>query len=339
MKHIYLHIFVATVAFGITGCLENMAADPNANAQNTNNQNINATVPQESTPTVMTPATVDPVAEPSLTPDPTIVDPVVPEQETPSPEASSPATTTPQVIVADNGDIYMVQGGDTILVQKADETEDEIPDYVQLSEPLPVGEAMAAPQLQLSDCKNEFWCGAKQSTTVDAGFGSTGWFFYTDESNDGDSYWSWPAKDWEGILSACNGICGMSTLGSGYLYPYMGFGFNLSENEEAVDITEWGGICVTYSTDTQMRIALHPNDDVQAEMEYNDYRVALKPGTNVTKDFKWSDFNQDRGWGVKYDRSLLLKQMVSIAFVYQDMGAGTVSSFNISKIGKLGTCK
>jgi hypothetical protein len=113
----------------------------------------------------------------------------------------------------------------------------------------------------------------------------------------------------------------------------------LTQNEGAVDITDWGGICVTYSTDTQMRIALHPSEEVQAEMQYNDYRVALKPGKNVTKDFKWSDFKQDLGWGVAYDLSTLLTQVVFIGFVYQDMGAGSASSFNISKIGKLGTCK
>jgi hypothetical protein len=336
MKNLYLNIIAATVAFGVTGCLEDMGANSNANAQNTN-----STASQEYTPVVTDPATVNPVVDSSVTPDPINVDPVVPESNTP-PVAPNTTVAEAQYFVSE-GDIYMVQGGDTILVQQSaevvdDETEDDVPDYLQLSDPLPAGEAVST-RIQLSDCKNEFWCGAKQDATIDAGFGPGEWFSYTDEPDGGDSYWTWPAEDWESIVGICNGICGVSTLGGAYMYPYMGFGFNLTKNEDAVDITDWGGICVTYSTDTQMRIALHPSEEVQAEMEYNDYRVALKPGKNVTKNFAWSDFKQDLGWGVEYDRNTLLTQVVFIGFVYQDMGAGAVSSFNISKIGKYGTCK
>ena len=176
---------------------------------------------------------------------------------------------------------------------------------------------MSASQLQPSDCKNEFWCGAKKDATIDAGFGPGEWFAYTDERDDGNSYWTWPAADWEGIVSACNGICGVSTLGPAYMYPYMGFGFFLNENHDAVDITEWGGICVTYSTDTKMRIGLHPNEEGQAAMEYNDFRVALTPGKNITKNFAWSDFKQDIGWGKAYDRDLLLTQIVELRFLLQ----------------------
>lgn len=338
MKNLYLNIIAAGVAFGVTGCLEDMGANSNANAQNTN-----STASQEYTPVVTDPATVNPIVDPLVTPDPTPdptnVDPVVPESNTPSPVAPNTTVADAQYFVSDLGDIYMVQGGDTILVQQGAETVDKIPDYLELSDPLPVGEAMAT-RLQLSDCGgNEFWCGAKQDATIDVGFDPGEWFSYTDEPDGGDSYYTWPAGDWDDIVSACNGICGKSMLGSAYMYPYMAFGFFLSSAHDAVDITDWEGICVTYSTDTQMRIALHPDEDVQADMEYNDYRVALKPGKNVTKDFKWSDFKQDLGWGVDYDRDLLLTQIVSIVFAYQDMGAGSESSFNISKIGSYGTCK
>ena len=59
----------------------------------------------------------------------------------------------------------------------------------------------------------------------------------------------------------------------------------------------------------------------------------------LQKKFTWSDFKQDIGWGKAYDRDLLLTQVVEIVFAYQDVGAGSVSSFNVSKIGKYGTCK
>ena len=339
MKNIYLKIFAATIALGITGCLEDMAANTNANTNaNANAESNSSTTPQETTPTVTPPAAENTVIDPTTTPDPLVTpDPVnVDPAGTPTEVPSTPATT-PQVIVTASGDIYMIQGGDTTLVQKGTITPYDEDDETSFT-PLVVGDAMSASQLQPSDCKNEFWCGAKKDATIDADFGPGEWFAYTDERDDGNSYWTWPAADWEGIVSACNGICGVSTLGPAYMYPYMGFGFFLTENHDAVDITEWGGICVTYSTDTKMRIGLHPNEEGQAAMEYNDFRVALTPGKNITKNFAWSDFKQDIGWGKAYDRDLLLTQIVEIVFAYQDMGAGSVSSFNISKIGKYGTC-
>lgn len=69
IKHIaekvYLNIFVAAVAFGVTGSLENLAANANANA-NANAESSSSTASQETTPTVTTPVAVDPAADPFL---------------------------------------------------------------------------------------------------------------------------------------------------------------------------------------------------------------------------------------------------------------------------------
>ena len=74
-------------------------------------------------------------------------------------------------------------------------------------------------------------------------------------------------------------------------------------------------------------------------MEYDDYvyTVSKSTGGNVV-DIPWSKFNQ-LGWGTKYDRTKLLKQVSSIvAFMVKDRAAGERVDFNIVSIGKLGSC-
>jgi hypothetical protein len=196
-----------------------------------------------------------------------------------------------------------------------------------------------------SDCGNVMWCGSSGETNVNTGLENVSglWFFYTDTSSGGNSEYTWPAdphEGWETVIQKCDGgICGVATLGQAYMYPYMGVGFLLTNDEtgKSSDIKSWGGICVTYSSERPMRIAIHPKDSVQQLLDYDDYRVNLPKGENVTKNFAWSEFNQD-GWGTPYDRDKLLTEVESINFVYEN-AIGESSKFNITKVGKYGTCK
>ena len=189
------------------------------------------------------------------------------------------------------------------------------------------------------------WCGSSGVTNVNTGLENVSglWFFYTDTSSGGNSEYTWPAdphEGWETVIQKCDGgICGVATLGQAYMYPYMGVGFLLANDEtgKSSDIKSWGGICVTYSSERPMRIAIHPKDSVQQLLDYDDYRVNLPKGENVTKNFAWSEFNQD-GWGTPYDRDKLLTEVETINFVYEN-AIGESSKFNITKVGKYGTCK
>ena len=51
MKKSYLHLFVVVAAFGLTGCLEDLAAPTNNTANQTENQNANAQPAAESSTT------------------------------------------------------------------------------------------------------------------------------------------------------------------------------------------------------------------------------------------------------------------------------------------------
>lgn len=196
-----------------------------------------------------------------------------------------------------------------------------------------------------SDCENVMWCGSSGETNVNTGLENVSglWFFYTDTSSGGNSEYTWPAdphEGWETVIQKCGGgICGVATLGNAYMYPYMGVGFLLANDEtgKSSNITSWGGICVTYSSERPMRIAIHPKDSVQQLLDYDDYRVNLPKGENVTKNISWSEFKQD-GWGTPYDRDKLLTEVETINFVYEN-AIGESSKFSITKVGKYGTCK
>lgn len=195
----------------------------------------------------------------------------------------------------------------------------------------------------------DIWCGSTATdgfstiTATDGTVIGTNWFYYDDESNSGNSYFDWPATveldasvgyKWEGVVLACNGICGTANLENGYEFPYAGIGIITLDNS-TVDISSWGGICVSYESDEQINVAIHPDEAEQEKMQWDDYRFTVPAGSR-TIDIPWSKFSQ-RGYGPSYSITTLLTKVQSIVFAYQDLG--TVSThFNIVGVGKMGTC-
>ena len=195
----------------------------------------------------------------------------------------------------------------------------------------------------------DIWCGSTATdgfstiTATDGTVIGTNWFYYGDESNGGNSYFDWPATveldasvgyKWEGVVLACNGICGTANLENGYDFPYAGIGI-ITQDNSTVDISSWGGICVSYESDEQINVAIHPDEAEQKKMQWDDYRFTVPAGSR-TIDIPWSKFSQ-RGYGPSYSITTLLTKVQSIVFAYQDLG--TVSThFNIVGVGKMGTC-
>ena len=195
----------------------------------------------------------------------------------------------------------------------------------------------------------DIWCGSTATdgfstiTATDGTVIGTNWFYYDGEGNSGNSYFDWPATveldasvgyKWEGVVLACNGICGTANLENGYEFPYAGIGIITLDNS-TVDISSWGGICVSYESDEQINVAIHPDEAEQEKMQWDDYRFTVPAGSR-TIDIPWSMFSQ-RGYGPSYSITTLLTKVQSIVFAYQDLG--TVSThFNIVGVGRLGTC-
>ena len=195
----------------------------------------------------------------------------------------------------------------------------------------------------------DIWCGSTATdgfstiTATDGTVIGTNWFYYGDESNGGNSYFDWPATveldasaryKWEGVVLACNGICGTANLENGYDFPYAGIGI-ITQDNSTVDISSWGGICVSYESDEQINVAIHPDEAEQEKMLWDDYRFTVPAGSR-TIDIPWSKFSQ-RGYGPSYSITTLLTKVQSIVFAYQDLGTGA-AHFNIVGVGKMGTC-
>ena len=196
----------------------------------------------------------------------------------------------------------------------------------------------------------DLWCGPELDYAVKTGFtsksGDVGaWFYYTDDGNGGDSYFTFAAPldseniGYRNVIDTCGGICGQAHMGMGYEYPYLGLAFFLKADvDEMVDITSWGGICVSYTSDKDFYLALHPNETIQAEMLYDDFLVRLpKSKEGKTIDIPWKNFSQ-LGWGESYELDKLLTEVSSIVFSFKDMSYGTVVNFNIVSVGRYNSC-
>ena len=191
------------------------------------------------------------------------------------------------------------------------------------------------------------------------------WYSYGDDANGGAStiYWpvemDWPYISFEAVAGACNGICGKAILNQGILTtkPFVGLGFLVvgtdsptSTTPLAGDVSSWGGLCVTYVSDIDMRLELGLGSKVDSTISFANPAVTLpaeksqgakRPYTNIGKKVvvSWSDFKQP-SWhdgSVKFDGETAAKQLVAVKFVLQEEPGEY--NFNICAVGpKDGTC-
>ena len=131
------------------------------------------------------------------------------------------------------------------------------------------------------------------------------WFLemQTDAEDGGSSYISWPVELGDGtdslapVMQTCRGICGTAVLDKGGLTytPFVGIGFSLAVDDSGlpipVDVSNWEGVCISYSSEAPSSLVLDMGDSLEKELRYGLPSVALpKTEEVVSKCFKWSDF-------------------------------------------------
>ena len=192
------------------------------------------------------------------------------------------------------------------------------------------------------------------------------WYSYND--NSGLSEFIWPAmmnpryeedQNLEPVIFGCNGLCGTATLKKGpYEHnPYVGVGFNVVGETSVTnpapaigDASNWGGLCVTYMSDTDIALELSLGETVDSTINYANPTVTLpaakapdilspngKNGNKVVVN--WSDFKQPSWYdgAVKIDGETAAKQLAAIHFKIQ--AEPGEYNFNICAVGpKDGTC-
>ena len=161
------------------------------------------------------------------------------------------------------------------------------------------------------------------------------------------------------ILPTCQGFCSIAELDNGSQtdLPYVGFGFNVVGETSFTDVTPaaanvsaWGGLCVTYTSDADIQLELGLGSVVDSTINYANPAVTLPAAKATTfpspngKDGKkvvvsWSDFKQPSWYdgAVKIDGETAAKQLAAIHFKIQ--AEPGKYNFNICAVGpKDGTC-
>jgi hypothetical protein len=138
------------------------------------------------------------------------------------------------------------------------------------------------------------------------------------------------------LVEVYGGIKASVTLGDDYDYPYVGLGFNVwSENQEGVDVSEWGGICIAYQSTIPFVIELGVEDEATLT-EYVNYRASVSVSNTITAvDFSWAKFRRD--WGPGPSIEDVLKKVAAIKLKFEGE-AGTTGDILIQKLGSLGEC-
>ena len=196
---------------------------------------------------------------------------------------------------------------------------------------------------------DDLWYGPNGEFDVQTGLGDGAdtegfWLDGSDKNDGGESEVIWPvtigtdyhpiAKD--PVIEYCAGICGIASFGKGSLtyQPFAGVAFFVVSTEEpkAGDVSDWGGLCVTYASEADMDVVIPPFDEVDLyprDVPLDDWFKAPLPRSIdvTTKCVKWDEFTSSS------NRTFDPTNVASIRFVWRGDDSTQVG-FNILGLGK-----
>lgn len=181
------------------------------------------------------------------------------------------------------------------------------------------------------------WNGAEGifqiNTGVDNGSEKSGyWFAYSDNADGGASNVVWPvtlgneySEDMlDPVIDYCGGICGTVRLDNGSAGgdAFAGFGFNVAGEDDygvpvAGDVTEWDGICISYTSDFDIEVELSLGDSLDAALNYDVPYVRFPKSTTdyvYSRCATWSDFVQKNSSSISGEEAAT--QLVSVRFKF-----------------------
>ena len=148
-------------------------------------------------------------------------------------------------------------------------------------------------------------------------------------------------------IEVCEGVCGTAVLEKGTLTfnPFVSIGFTFardgSGNPVPVDVSNWEGICINYSSDVAPSLELDLGDSLSAAFNYARPAVAMSKSTHTQrKCFTWDKFNfpswfkgEAEGWR-ENTGVMASKRLVGVLFKMQawkgefDFRIGALSSYD-----------
>ena len=173
------------------------------------------------------------------------------------------------------------------------------------------------------------------------------WYQFNDGDNGGTSALQFPSdidtliygSPFPELIKKRHGIELGVKFGEGYEKPYAGVAFNVwNEEQEGVDVSPWGGICLQYKSSIDFEIELGLEDGAIPTMGACSF-VARVPASTSEKisDFGWEKFKNNCGAGVSPDIMDVLKKVAAVKLKFTG-DAGTTGEFLIERIGAVGMC-
>ena len=177
------------------------------------------------------------------------------------------------------------------------------------------------------------------------------WYEINDIDDGGSSKFTFPPdikkacdENWytgtcyEFMMETYGGIKEKVVLGAGAENPYIGLGFNIvNEEQEGTDVSEWGGLCLEYSSGLDFNVWLQAEDGSLTTDCQLVYRLGASDSVK-TVDIPWSKFGSSCGFGVTMDATEVLANAAAVQFRIEG-GAGTTGDVYIKKVGSLGQCQ
>ena len=173
------------------------------------------------------------------------------------------------------------------------------------------------------------------------------WYQFNDGDNGGTSALQFPSNvdthiygsPFPELIEKYRGLQLGVAFGSGFDNPYAGVAFNVwSEEQEGVNVSPWGGICLQYKSSIDFEIELGLEDGAIPTMGSCSF-VARVPASTSEKisDFGWEKFVNNCGAGVSPDIMDVLKKVAAVKLKFTG-DAGTTGEFLIERIGAVGMC-
>ena len=176
------------------------------------------------------------------------------------------------------------------------------------------------------------------------------WYDFNDIDDGGSSKFTFPPdikkvcdENWytgtcyEFMMETYGGLKGTVKLGAGADNPYVGLGFNiLNEDQDGADISEWGGLCLEYSSGLKFQVKIVPEYDLT--MLECDFIASIGASESVKMvDIPWSKFKSSCGFGMDIDAAKVLANAAAVHLRFEGK-AGDSGEFLLKKIGSLGQC-
>ncbi|MBR1745884.1 MAG: hypothetical protein IJ734_07940 [Fibrobacter sp.] len=176
------------------------------------------------------------------------------------------------------------------------------------------------------------------------------WYEINDIDDGGSSKFTFPPdikkacdENWytgtcyEFMMETYGGIKEKVVLGAGAENPHVGLGFNiLNEDQDGADVSEWGGLCLEYSSGLKFQVRIIAEDGTTMESCYFTTSIGVSESKKVV-DIPWSKLGSSCGAGIEIDAAKFLANAAAVHLLFEGK-AGDTGDFLLTKIGSLGQC-